>query len=87
MNPMTMAQSKESLGGLLLIGAAALALLIANSPLHGLYESILSTTVHVLINGVGIDKPLLLWINDGLMVLFFFLVGLEIKREFLEGNS
>lgn len=86
MNPISMPQAKESLGGLLLIGAATLALIIANSPLQGYYEAILSTTVQVLINGYGIDKPLLLWINDGLMVLFFFLVGLEIKREFLEGT-
>lgn len=86
MNPHTTGHSKEKLGGLLLIGAAITALLIANSPAHGLYESILSTSVKVLVGDFGIDKPLLLWINDGLMVLFFFLVGLEIKREFLEGT-
>lgn len=86
MNPDTTAHSKEKLGGLLLIAAAVLALLIANSPAQGLYEAILSTSVKVLIGDFGIDKPLLLWINDGLMVLFFFLVGLEIKREILEGT-
>lgn len=86
MNPLPTAANKETIGGLLLMGAAILALLIANSPLNGWYESILSTSVQVLINGYGIDKPLLLWINDGLMVLFFFLVGLEVKREFLEGT-
>lgn len=86
MNPNTTAHSKEKLGGLLLIGAAIAALLIANSPAYGFYESILSTSVKVLIGDFGIDKPLLLWINDGLMVMFFFLVGLEIKREVLEGT-
>ena len=86
MNPDTTPVNKEMLGGLLLIGAAIFALLVANSPLAGLYETILSTPVQVLIGGNGIDKPLLLWINDGLMVLFFFLVGLEIKRELLEGT-
>lgn len=86
MNPLSMTSNKETLGGLLLMGAALAALIIANSPLHGWYEAILSTTLQVLVNGYGIDKPLLLWINDGLMVLFFFLVGLEIKREFLEGT-
>ncbi len=86
MNPLSTAANKETIGGLLLIGAALAALIIANSPVHGWYEAILSTSVQVLVNGYGIDKPLLLWINDGLMVLFFFLVGLEIKREFLEGT-
>ncbi|MEQ8734962.1 MAG: Na+/H+ antiporter NhaA [Rhodospirillaceae bacterium] len=86
MNPDTTPVNKEMLGGLLLIGAAIIALIVANSPLAGLYETILSTPVQVLIGGNGIDKPLLLWINDGLMVLFFFLVGLEIKRELLEGT-
>jgi len=86
MNPLPTSANKETIGGLLLMGAAVAALIIANSPLHKWYESILSTTVQVLINGYGIDKPLLLWINDGLMVLFFFLVGLEVKREFLEGT-
>ncbi len=86
MNPDTTPVNKEMLGGLLLIGAAIIALIVANSPLASLYETILSTPVQVLIGGNGIDKPLLLWINDGLMVLFFFLVGLEIKRELLEGT-
>jgi Na+:H+ antiporter, NhaA family len=86
MNPNTTSNNKEMFAGLLLIGAAVIALVIANSPLAGLYETILSTSVQVLIGGYGIDKPFLLWINDGLMVLFFFLVGLEIKRELLEGT-
>lgn len=86
MNPDTTSNSKEMIGGLLLIGAAVTAMIIANSPLAGLYETLLSTSIQVLVGGYGIDKPFLLWINDGLMVLFFFLVGLEIKRELLEGT-
>ncbi|MEQ9447956.1 MAG: Na+/H+ antiporter NhaA, partial [Rhodospirillaceae bacterium] len=86
MNPLQSAENKEKTGGLMLIAATALALLIANSPLVQLYEAMLSTDMSIYIGGFGIDKPLLLWINDGLMVLFFFLVGLEIKREILEGT-
>jgi NhaA family Na+:H+ antiporter len=76
----------EAASGLLLMLAAALALLIANSPLAGTYDALLSTRVSLLVNGEGLDKPLLLWINDGLMAIFFLLVGLEIKREVLSGE-
>ena len=86
MNPLASAVKKETIGGLLLMAATALALIIANTPLSSLYDSILSTRMQVFVGSFGIDKPLLLWINDGLMVLFFFVVGLEIKREFLEGT-
>ncbi len=86
MNPLASAVKKETIGGLLLMAATALALIIANTPLSNLYDTILSTRMQVFVGSFGIDKPLLLWINDGLMVLFFFVVGLEIKREFLEGT-
>lgn len=76
----------ESAGGMLLMAAAVVAMLIANSPLAYLYESLLGTTVAVQIGVLEINKPLLLWINDGLMAVFFFLIGLEIKREVLEGE-
>lgn len=76
----------EAAGGVLLMLAAALALILDNSPLNWLYDSLLSTPVVVQIGALSIDKPLLLWINDGLMAVFFFLVGLEIKRELLEGR-
>jgi len=66
--------------------AAALALILANSPLAGVYFSALQTPVTVMVGGGGIDKSALLWINDGLMALFFFLVGLEVKREILGGQ-
>jgi NhaA family Na+:H+ antiporter len=77
---------KESTGGLLIIGAAALAMLAENSPLKPLYDAWLSTPVGVQFGTFGLNKPLLLWINDGLMAVFFFLIGLEIKREFLAGE-
>ncbi|MBG04918.1 MAG: Na+/H+ antiporter NhaA [Rhodospirillaceae bacterium] len=76
----------EAAGGVLLMMAAAFALLLDNSPLAWLYDRLLSTPVVVQIGALAIDKPLLLWINDGLMAVFFFLVGLEIKRELLEGE-
>ncbi len=76
----------ESAGGLVLMFAAALALACANSPLRSTYALILETRVEVRIGSFEIAKPLLLWINDGLMAVFFFLVGLELKRELVEGE-
>jgi NhaA family Na+:H+ antiporter len=76
----------ESSGGILLMGAAVLAMLAANSPLAGLYSYFLDTPVEVRIGALQIAKPLFLWVNDGLMAVFFFLVGLELKREILEGE-
>lgn len=76
----------ESAGGILLLFAAIIALLVANSPLQSVYAALINTPVVVQIGTLSIDKPLLLWINDGLMAIFFFLIGLEIKREVLEGE-
>ncbi len=76
----------ESAGGILLLLAAIVALLVANSPLAVFYSELLDTTVAVQIGALSINKPLLLWINDGLMAIFFFLIGLEIKREVMEGE-
>ena len=76
----------EAAGGLLLIAAAALALIINNSPLSWLYNSFLETPVEARIGALHIAKPLLLWINDGLMALFFLVIGLEVKSEVLEGH-
>jgi NhaA family Na+:H+ antiporter len=76
----------ESAGGVLLLAAAIIAMLVANSPLSGLYSALLDTTVAVQVGALSIDKPLLLWVNDGLMAVFFFLIGLEIKREIMEGE-
>ena len=76
----------ESAGGILLLAASVIAILIANSPLAPLYDSLLETTVAVQAGDLLIQKPLLLWINDGLMAVFFLLIGLEIKREVVEGE-
>jgi NhaA family Na+:H+ antiporter len=76
----------EAAGGIILICAAAFALVLANSPLSGLYTASLDIPVAIKFGALEIAKPLILWINDGLMAVFFFLVGLEIKREFLEGD-
>lgn len=76
----------ESASGIILMGMAVLALVAANSPLRAWYDLLLQTPVEIRIGGLHIDKPLLLWINDGLMAVFFFLVGLELKREIVEGE-
>ena len=76
----------ETAGGALLLLAAGLAMIAANTPLLPAYELLLETRLAVTVGGAGIDKPLLLWINDGLMAVFFFLIGLEVKREMLEGE-
>ena len=70
----------EAAGGILLASAALAALLLANSPLDALYLRFLDIPVEVRIGRFQIAKPLLLWINDGLMAVYFFLVGLELKR-------
>lgn len=76
----------DAAGGILLVLAAIAALILANSPGSHLYTGVLDVPVAVQIGAFSIAKPLLLWINDGLMALFFFLVGLEVKREILEGH-
>jgi Na+:H+ antiporter, NhaA family len=76
----------ESASGLLLVIATLLAMIIVNSPFHPWYTDLLATPVEVRVGDFEVDKPLLLWINDGLMAVFFFLVGLEIKREVLQGE-
>ncbi|MDE0412682.1 MAG: Na+/H+ antiporter NhaA [Gammaproteobacteria bacterium] len=76
----------ESAGGILLLVTAVLAMVVANSPLSGLYGQFLDTTIAVQVGTLVISKPFLLWVNDGLMAIFFFLIGLEIKREIVEGE-
>ena len=76
----------ESSGGLVLMGTSVFALIIANSPFSPYYAKLLDLPLEIRIGTLGIAKPLLLWINDGLMAVFFFLVGMELKREVLEGH-
>jgi Na+:H+ antiporter, NhaA family len=76
----------EAAGGLVLLAATLAALIFDNTPLSQLYDIFLDTPVAVRVGALAIDKPLLLWINDGLMAIFFFLVGLEIKRELVQGE-
>lgn len=76
----------EAAGGILLMFAAALAMVFANTPLKDVYDLLLSTPVEVRVGAINVAKPLLLWVNDGLMAVFFFLIGLELKRELIEGE-
>ncbi len=76
----------EAAGGIVLVVAAVFALILANTPLITYYTALIQTPVVIQIGALEIAKPLLLWVNDGLMAVFFFLVALEIKREFLEGE-
>lgn len=68
------------------MAAAVLAMIAANSPAAGLYSLFLDTPVEVRVGALQVAKPLFLWVNDGLMAVFFFLVGLELKREFVDGE-
>lgn len=76
----------QSLGGILLFGATILALIIANSQLSGWYENLRDTPFGIEFNKFSLTKPLIMWINDGLMAIFFFMIGLEIKRELMVGE-
>ena len=76
----------ESAAGALLLLAAVLAEVAANSPLAGFYESLLATDLSVHLGPIHLDKTVLHWINDGLMALFFLVIGCEIKRAMIEGE-
>lgn len=76
----------EAASGILLLLAAVLAMLVENSAASPFYDALLGTPVEIRVGGFEIAKPLLLWINDGLMAIFFFLIGLEVKREILDGE-
>lgn len=77
---------KESASGILLIFATILALLFSNSFMSPVYEYFLHIPVEIKIGPLELDKSLYHWVNDGLMALFFLLIGLEVKRELLEGH-
>jgi len=76
----------ESSAGIILFLSALTAVVLVNSPLHEYYDLILDTKINIEIGALALNKPFLLWINDGLMALFFLYVGLEIKREVIEGQ-
>ncbi|MDP0309140.1 Na+/H+ antiporter NhaA [Glaesserella parasuis] len=75
----------ESASGILLLAFAMLAMLFANTPLRDLYFDFLSMPVSIQIGLFSIHKPLLMWVNDGFMAVFFVLIGLEVKREMMVG--
>ncbi|MGM1055629.1 MAG: Na+/H+ antiporter NhaA [Bacteroidota bacterium] len=77
---------KQTSVGLLLIFSAILAMIIANSPLAEQYHAFWKQYIHIGFNDSVISKNLLHWINDGLMSIFFFMVGLELKREIIQGE-
>ena len=66
--------------------AAVVAMLLANSPAAGVYAWLFDMPVEIRVGPLQIAKPLLMWVNDGLMAIFFFLVGLELKRELIDGE-
>jgi len=76
----------EASSGILLLVAAILAMLAVNSPAKDAYDALLGIPVEIRVADFQIAKPLLHWINDGLMAIFFFLIGLEVKRELLDGE-
>jgi NhaA family Na+:H+ antiporter len=77
---------KESASGILLIFATILALILSNSAMSAMYESFLHIPVEIRVGALYLDKSLYHWVNDGLMAIFFLLIGLEVKREVLEGE-
>jgi NhaA family Na+:H+ antiporter len=77
---------KESTSGILLIFTTILALILSNTFMSPLYQSFLHIPVEIRVGSLHLDKSLYLWVNDGLMAIFFLLIGLEVKREILEGH-
>lgn len=86
LRPFQVFLENKAAGGILLLACTVVALLWANSPLSGFYTALWETKFTIGIGTAQLSKPLLLWVNDGLMAIFFFLVGLEIKREILVGE-
>ncbi len=76
----------EAAGAILLLIAAVLAMLLKNSQWADIYQAFLDTPVEIRIGALEIAKPLFLWVNDGLMAIFFFMIGMEVKREILIGE-
>ena len=76
----------EKAAGVIMLISMALALIAANSPLAGLYQAIHHSPIHIRVGGLIFEGTLVHWINQGLMVIFFVLVGFEIKRQMIEGH-
>lgn len=76
----------ESSAGIILVMTALLAIIIDNSTFSHYYHIFFNTPIKISFGNIQLEKPILLWINDGLMTIFFLLIGLEIKREMLEGE-
>jgi NhaA family Na+:H+ antiporter len=76
----------EAAGGIVLLIAAVLAMVLKNSPFGYIYEAFLDTPGVVQVGALEIAKPLFLWVNDGLMAVFFFMIGMEVKREIMVGE-
>ena len=76
----------EAAGAILLLIAAAAAMLLKNSPIGSYYTAFLDVPIQIRIGPLDLDKPLFLWVNDGLMAVFFFTIGMEVKREILVGE-
>ncbi len=76
----------ESAGGILLLVAAGMAMVLSNSALGPVYDALLNVPIQIRVGPLNINKPLFLWVNDGLMALFFFTIGMEVKREVMVGE-
>ena len=76
----------EAAGAILLLIAAAAAMILKNSPFGDAYDHLLNLQIQIRVGVLDIDKPLFLWVNDGLMAIFFFTIGMEVKREILIGE-
>lgn len=85
-NPLNRFMNKSSSSGILLFFMAFLSLLIANSPLHDSFESFWNTKIYLSIGDFKISNTILHWVDDGLMSIFFFVIGLELKREVMAGE-
>ena len=86
LRPFAAYAKNEAASGVFLIAAALIAIFLANSPWSQQFFDFWQIRFHISLGDIELDKPIILWINDGLMAIFFFLVGLEIKREFLVGE-
>ena len=76
----------EAAGGIVLLVAAVAAMILKNSPVGDAYTAFLDIPIQLRIGPLDLDKPLFLWVNDGLMAVFFFTIGMEVKREILVGE-